>query len=87
MMFSLNQIKQCIENCKISGDLKRDSKEFMLAAVMIIFSIDNLQNKNQLIIIKKKNNLRKHSGQIALPGGKKERFDNNLKTTALRETY
>ena len=55
MMFSLNQIKQCIENCKIAGDVERDSKEFMLAAVMIIFSIDQLQNKNQLIIIKKKN--------------------------------
>ena len=79
MMFSLNQIKQCIQNCKIAGDIKRDSKEFMLAAVMIIFSIDNLQNKNQLIIIKKKKNLRKHSGQIAFPGGKKEIFDNNLK--------
>ena len=77
MMFSLNQIKQCIENCKIAGDIERDSKEFMLAAVMIIFSIDNLQNKNQLIIIKKKNNLRKHSGQIAFPGGKKESFDSN----------
>ena len=87
MMFSLNQIKQCIENCKIAGDVERDSNEFMLAAVMIIFSIDQLQNKNQLIIIKKKNNLRKHSGQIAFPGGKKESFDSNLKITALRETH
>ena len=87
MMFSLNQIKQCIENCKIAGDIERNSKEFILAAVMIIFSIDNLHNKNQLIIIKKKKNLRKHSGQIAFPGGKKESFDNSLKTTALRETY
>ena len=51
MMFSLNQIKQCIENCKIAGDVERDSKEFKLAAVMIIFSMDQLQNKNQLIII------------------------------------
>ena len=56
MMFSLNQIKQCIENCKIAGDVQRDSKEFMLAAVMIIFSIDQLQSKNQLIIIKKRKN-------------------------------
>ena len=37
MMFSSNQIKKCIENCKIAGDIERDSKEFMLAAVMIIF--------------------------------------------------
>ena len=86
-MFSLNQIKQCIENCKIAGDVERDSKEFILAAVMIIFSIDQLNNRNELIIIKKKNNLRKHSGQIAFPGGKKEIFDNNLRITALRETY
>ena len=87
MMFSLNQVKQCIENCKIAGDVERDSKEFILAAVMIIFSIDQLKNRNELIIIKKKNNLRKHSGQIAFPGGKKEIFDNNLRITALRETY
>tara|TARA_B100001057_G_scaffold480875_1_gene554238 strand:+ start:658 stop:1275 length:618 start_codon:yes stop_codon:yes gene_type:complete len=87
MMLSLNQIKQCIENCKIAGDVERDSKEFILAAVMIIFSIDQLKNRNELIIIKKKNNLRKHSGQIAFPGGKKEIFDNNLRITALRETY
>ena len=52
MIYSLNQIKQCIENCKIAGDIERDGKEFMLAAVMIVFSIDSLQNKNQLIIIK-----------------------------------
>ena len=87
MMLSLDQIKQCINNCKIAGDIERESNDFKLAAVMIIFSIDHLKNKNQLIIIKKKDNLRKHSGQIAFPGGKKEFFDDNLKTTALRETY
>ena len=32
MMFSLNQIKQCIENCKIAGDIERDSKEFIQIA-------------------------------------------------------
>ena len=63
-MFSLKQIKQCIENCKIAGDIERSSKEFMLAAVMIIFSIDNIQNKNQLIIIKKKNNLKDISNKL-----------------------
>ena len=29
MMFSSNQIKKCIENCKIAGDIERDSKEFI----------------------------------------------------------
>ena len=42
MMFSLNQIKQCIENCKIAGDVERDSKEFMLAAVMTAANINSL---------------------------------------------
>ena len=37
MMFSLNEINQCIENCQIAGDSDRDSSKFKLAAVMIIF--------------------------------------------------
>ena len=72
MMFSLNQIKQCIENCKIAGDVERDSKEFMLAAVMIIFSIDQLQNKNQLIIIKRKIILESTQAKLLFQEGKKK---------------
>ena len=86
MLFSLNEINQCIENCQIAGDTDRDSSKFKLAAVMIIFVLNEVENKNELIIIKKKNNLRKHSGQIAFPGGKKEILDSNLISTAIRET-
>ena len=35
---------------------------------------------------KRKNNLRKHAGQIAFPGGRKEREDKDLKDTVQRET-
>ena len=37
-------------------------------------------------MIKRKDNLRKHAGQIAFPGGRKENEDLNLEETAIRET-
>ena len=37
-------------------------------------------------MIKRKDILRKHAGQIAFPGGRKEKEDLNLEETAIRET-
>ena len=37
-------------------------------------------------MIKRRDNLRKHAGQIAFPGGRKEKEDLNLEETAKRET-
>ena len=37
-------------------------------------------------MIKRRDNLRKHAGQIAFPGGGKEKEDLNLEETANRET-
>ena len=86
-MISLEDLKNCVERCKIAGDVPRFSSEYQLASVMILFSIDMNNKKNEIILIKKKSNLRKHSGQIAFPGGKRDLKDFSLLDTAIRETY
>lgn len=55
------------------------------AAVMALFYPDRSYNTNLLLILR---NTYKgvHSNQIALPGGKVEKEDENLLATALRET-
>jgi len=53
------------------------------AAVLILFYPKF--NKTHFILIKRNSYKGVHSNQIAFPGGKPEKFDNNLKDTALRE--
>ncbi len=45
-----------------------------------------MENNSLILMIKRKKNLRKHAGQIAFPGGRKEREDKDLKDTVQRET-
>lgn len=85
-MFLLEDLKNCVESCKISGDKPKLSTQYQLASVMILFSIDLKKKRNEIILIKKKSHLRKHSGQIAFPGGKKDIIDLSLLQTAFRET-
>ena len=40
----------------------------------------------KVILTKRSNNLKQHSGQISFPGGKSEKTDKSLVATALRET-
>lgn len=40
-----------------------------------------------LLLIKRVEDGKPHGGQISFPGGRKDKEDNNLLTTALRETY
>ncbi len=54
------------------------------AAVMMLFYPKNSQTHLALILRNSYNGV--HSSQIAFPGGKVEKFDADLKATALRET-
>ena len=85
-MISLNELKQCINNCKKAGDKVSTRNGYVKAAVMVIFTFDFIRQTNQLILIKRKKNLRKHAGQLAFPGGRYEKSDKNLLETAFRET-
>lgn len=52
----------------------------------VLILINNVNNKAHFPLIQRPNYAGVHSGQIALPGGKKESTDKNLFATALRET-
>ncbi len=55
------------------------------SAVLILFYENNKQI--YIIFIRRKEDKKVHSGQIAFPGGKYEEEDKTLKNTAIRETY
>jgi len=81
-----NDLIECINNVRNAGDKARSYSNYSEASVMVLFT-NNYSNKDSsIIIIKRKSNLRKHAGQIAFPGGRKEKFDKNLQETAERET-
>ena len=85
-MISEIKLKQCIDNCNFAGDIERDLKEYNQAAIMVIFLLSENDSEEKIIVIKRKNNLRQHAGQIAFPGGKIEKKDKSLMETAFRET-
>ena len=85
-MVNLRKLNECIFNSRQAGDSVRNNQPFTKSAIMIIFSLDKNRLQNDIILIKRKNNLRKHAGQIAFPGGRFENKDKNLKQTAFRET-
>lgn len=55
------------------------------AAVLVPFILR--EDGLRLLLTQRSNNLRHHPGQISFPGGRFEEYDENLKTTALRETF
>ncbi len=85
-MISEKKLIDCIYNCKSAGDKERNILEYKQASIMIIFLLGEDRFKEKIIIIKRKNNLRQHAGQIAFPGGRCEQKDKDLLETALRET-
>ena len=55
------------------------------SAVLALFYPDNDQNTNILLMLRASYN-GVHSAQISFPGGKKDHYDIDLESTALRET-
>lgn len=67
--------------------IKITDPSFTPSAVLVLI-YPNSQNSYSLILEKRTNNLKKHSGEISFPGGKFEpEKDKDKVTTALRETY
>ncbi|RKF03737.1 8-oxo-dGTP pyrophosphatase MutT (NUDIX family) [Tenacibaculum lutimaris] len=62
------------------------SKNPKKAAVLALFYPDN-DNQTRFLLTERASYNGAHSAQISFPGGKLDKTDNNLKTTALRETY
>ncbi|MCT4616397.1 MAG: CoA pyrophosphatase [Marinifilaceae bacterium] len=77
---------------KMSPSLREDSinnsdpTKARDSSVLILF-YHNAKGELCFPLIKRTSDNSKHSGQVSLPGGKKEKEDNNNESTAIRETY
>ena len=81
-----NDLINCITIVKNAGDKDRSIVNYSEASILILFINNYIENNSLILMTKRKNNLRKHAGQIAFPGGRKEREDKDLKDTVQRET-
>ena len=79
-------LETCIYSVKNAGDKERPDDKYNKASVLVLFINDDIKKNSSILMIKRRDNLRKHAGQIAFPGGKKEKEDLNLEETAIRET-
>ena len=83
---SKDNLQNCIANVKNAGDNLRPVEGYSEASILVIFINNKIDQESYILITQRKKNLRKHAGQIAFPGGRRETFDKNLLETALRET-
>jgi 8-oxo-dGTP pyrophosphatase MutT (NUDIX family) len=65
--------------------VKAESAGTRPAAVMMIFI--NKDNAAHVFLTKRTQNVSTHKGQVSFPGGSRDKGDNNILDTALRETY
>ena len=76
----------CIKNVRDAGDSSRSILGYSEASILVIFINNYDKNESYILLTQRKNNLRKHAGQIAFPGGRKEIEDKTLLETVVRET-
>ena len=79
-------LETCIYRVRNAGDKERSDDKYNKASVLVLFINDYITKNSSILMIKRRDNLRKHPGQIAFPGGRKEKEDLNLEETAKRET-
>ena len=85
-LISKKDLMNCVKNVKSAGDMNRSGLGYSEASILVIF-INNYNTKeSHILMTQRKYNLRKHAGQIAFPGGRKEKDDKDLLETAVRET-
>ena len=83
---SKGKLHNCIANVKNAGDTLRPIRDYTEAGILVIFINNEIDKQSYILITQRKKNLRKHAGQVAFPGGRKEASDQNLRETAIRET-
>ena len=85
-IISKTDLETCIYRVRNAGDKERPDDKYNKASVLVLFINDEIKKNSLILMIKRKDNLRKHAGQIAFPGGRKEKEDLNLEETSIRET-
>jgi len=93
-LYDTAQIKVALKNLTSAEDTSDFDLNKNLAPVdielydaAVLIPIVIRQNGLHVILTKRSDNLKHHPGQIALPGGKAERYDKNSIATALREAH
>ena len=82
---NLPKYGSCSSDFDLNPDMNLDQKfNFLEASVLI--PILTFKKDLEILLTKRSNNLKNHPGQIAFPGGKKDKSDNSPIETALRET-
>ena len=85
-LITTNNLLCCIKNVRDAGDSNRSILGYSEASILVIFINNYDKNESYILLTQRKNNLRKHAGQIAFPGGRKEIEDKTLLETVVRET-
>mgnify|MGYP000853309237 FL=1 len=85
-LITTKNILGCIKNVRDAGDSYRSILGYSEASILVIFINNYDKNESYILLTQRKDNLRKHAGQIAFPGGRKEIKDKTLLETVVRET-
>ena len=81
---SLSKYESCSSDFDLNPDMAFNQKSNFLEASVLIPVLTFKENL-EILLTKRSTNLKNHPGQIAFPGGKKEKFDSSPIETALRE--
>ena len=82
---NLSKYESCSSDFDLNPDMAFNQKSNFLEASVLI-PVLTFQKNLEILLTKRSTNLKNHPGQIAFPGGKKEKFDSSPIETALRET-
>ena len=82
---NLPKYGSCSSDFDLNPDMNLDQKFNFLEASLLI-PILTFKKDLEILLTKRSNNLKNHPGQIAFPGGKKDKSDSSPIETALRET-
>jgi len=82
---NLSNYGYCSSDFDLNPDMAFNRKSNFLEASVLI-PVLTFKKNLEILLTKRSANLKNHPGQIAFPGGKKEKFDSSPIETALRET-
>ena len=82
---SLSKYEFCSSDFDLNPDMALNQKSNFLEASVLI-PVLTFKKNLEILLTKRSTKLKNHPGQIAFPGGKKEKFDGSPIETALRET-
>lgn len=81
------KVKSFLNQNRMDEDLWLGDSGQMDRAAAVFFPFYWKNNEPWVLLTKRNEQLKHHSGQVSFPGGAYETQDKNIKQTALRETY